>query len=169
MNNHLGLLSLCWSIVRVRTPHLTLPAWPFWFCHTFPPPLLLPLKVVLAVQRLARSSETWEQWEECKSFFSTASSSHSLFWDRFYDLRFHADPEVSSLADRCPALAKTARSMKLFTDDLSSGRSSGALVWLNSKSQSYHQQTHHKPPERLTRVVLERKTAWKLKAQYRIV
>jgi len=64
-----------------------------------------------------------------------------------------------------PCSLRRSRSMKLFTDDLYSGRSSGALVWLKSISQSYHHQAHHKPPERWTRVVSERKTAWKLKAQ----
>lgn len=141
MNNHLGLLSLCWSIAPVRAPRLTLPAWPFWFCHTFPPhpcsflwKLFWLCSVWHGLPRLENNEKN--VWAFLHGLIIALLVLRAFLWPPL-----HAAPS-SCLADRCRAVAPTARSMKLFTDDLSSGRSSRSLVWLNSKSQSYNYTTN---------------------------
>lgn len=89
MNNHLSQVTfaLLWSSAPACTPRLTLPAWPFCFCHTwFPPPASSESCFGCAASgTVFRDLRTMRRMFER---FSTASSSHSLFWERFYDLHF---------------------------------------------------------------------------------
>lgn len=89
MNNHPSQVTfvLLWSSAPAWTPRLTLLAWPFCFCHTFfsPPPSPESCFGCAASGTVFRDLRTMRRMFER---FSTASSTHSLFWERFYDLRF---------------------------------------------------------------------------------
>lgn len=105
----------------VHESHI-IPAGPSGHTFVFPP----------FSQSCFGCAASWEQWEECLRFSQRPHPHGSFLWERFMTSALQRQTRVWP-THVTQTVAQTLHSMKLFTDDLSSGRWSGSLVRLRSK------------------------------------